>query len=78
MKALHNTPLYQYLSTLQQPTKQREVVGFTVLRFYGFTVLRGNHKGMPLLATTKPAYDLQGKGITANCGLQTVKLFIGY
>jgi hypothetical protein len=41
MKTLHNSPLYQYLSTLQQPTKQREAVGvygFTVLRFYGFTV----------------------------------------
>jgi hypothetical protein len=51
MKALHNAPLYQYLSTLQQPFVQREVLGFygfTVLRFYGFTVLHGNHKGMPL------------------------------
>jgi hypothetical protein len=67
MKALHYAPLYQYLSTLQQPTKQREagdVYGFTVLRFY--------------VATTKPAYDLQGKGITVGCGLPTVKSFIGY
>jgi hypothetical protein len=46
MKILHNSPLYQYLSTLQQPTEQREAVGFTALRLYGFTC--SCHKGMLL------------------------------
>jgi hypothetical protein len=111
MKARHNPPSYQYLPTLQQPTKQREdrdVYGFTALRLYGFTALRlygftalrlygftalrlygftalrlygftWQPQGYATLlatvriryymATTKPAYDLQGKGITVGCQL---------